>query len=134
MARHGKLRTLLEYSDAKSVLIALGQWPPPAAYAVGRAIGKLAYTIARDLRRTGAINLRIAFPEKSDEERAQLLRECFYSIGRELGLFSQMSSRSRETLGNLVEMQNLEILEEARKTHGDKLIYYTGHLGAWEVT
>ncbi|HKN81970.1 MAG TPA: lysophospholipid acyltransferase family protein [Pyrinomonadaceae bacterium] len=134
MARHGKLRTLLEYSAAKSVLIALGQLPPPAAYAVGRAMGKLAYAIARDLRRTGAINLRLAFPEKSDEERAQLLRECFDSLGRQLGLFSQMSSRSREGLRNLVEVQNLEILEDARKTYADKLIYYTGHLGAWELT
>jgi Kdo2-lipid IVA lauroyltransferase/acyltransferase len=134
MAQHGKLRTLLEYSAAKSVLIALGQLPPSAAYAVGRAMGKLAYAIAGDLRRTGAINLRLAFPEKSDEERAQLLRECFDSLGRELGLFSQMSSRSREALRDLVEVQNLEILEEARKLHGDKLIYYTGHLGAWELT
>src|SRR5205085_1407669 len=134
MARHGKLRTLLQYSAAKSVLIALGQLPPPAAYAVGRAMGKLAYAIARNLRRTGAINLRLAFPEKSDEERAQLLRECFDSLGRQLGLFSQMSSRSREGLRNLVEMQNLEILEDARKTYADKLIYYTGHLGAWELT
>jgi len=97
-------------------------------------MSKLAYAIARDLRRTGAINLRLAFPEKSDEERAQLLRECFDSLGRQLGLFSQMSSRSREALRNLVEVQNLEILEEARKTHGDNLIYYTGHLGAWELT
>ena len=97
-------------------------------------MGKLAYAIARNLRRTGAINLRLAFPEKSDEERAQLLRECFDSLGRQLGLFSQMSSRSREGLRNLVEVQNLEILEDARKTYADKLIYYTGHLGAWELT
>jgi KDO2-lipid IV(A) lauroyltransferase len=62
------------------------------------------------------------------------LRECFDSLGRELGLFSQMSSKSRERLRDLVEVHNVEILEEARKTHGDKLIYYTGHLGAWELT
>ena len=134
MAKQGKLQTYLEYSAARSVLVSLGQLPPPAAYAVGRAMGKIAYALARDLRRTGAINLRLAFPEKTDEERAQLLRECFDSLGRELGLFSQMFSRSREALRDLIEVQNIEILEEARKTHGDKLIYYTGHLGAWEFT
>jgi KDO2-lipid IV(A) lauroyltransferase len=134
MAKQGKLQTSLEYWAAKSVLITLSQLPPPTAYAIGRGMGKLAYMLAPHLRRTGAVNLRLAFPEKTDEERAQLLRECFDSLGRELGLFSQMSSKSRERLRDLVEVHNVEILEEARKTHGDKLIYYTGHLGAWELT
>jgi KDO2-lipid IV(A) lauroyltransferase len=134
MAKQGKLQTSLEYWAAKSVLITLSQLPPPTAYAIGRGMGKLAYMLAPHLRRTGAVNLRLAFPEKTDEERAQLLRECFDSLGRELGLFSQMSSRSRERLRDLVEVRNVEILEEARKTHGDNLIYYTGHLGAWELT
>ena len=134
MAKHGKLRTYLEYAPVKFVLVVLGQLPAPAAYWIGRSLGKIAYLFARDLRRTGAINLRIAFPEKSDEERARLLRECFDSLGRELGLFSQMASRSREELKQLIEMQGFENLETARAERGDALIYYTSHLGAWELT
>jgi KDO2-lipid IV(A) lauroyltransferase len=134
MAKPGKLQTFVEYAAVKFVLLALGKLPPSAAYATGRAMGKLAYILASDLKRTGTINLRLAFPEKTEEERAQLLRESFRSLGRQLGLFSQMSSRSREALLSLLEGQNIEILEEARKTHGGKLIYYTGHLGAWELT
>ncbi|HEY6660897.1 MAG TPA: lysophospholipid acyltransferase family protein, partial [Pyrinomonadaceae bacterium] len=41
---------------------------------------------------------------------------------------------SREALQNLVEVQDFDRLIEARQAHGDKLIYYTGHLGAWEFT
>src|ERR1044072_4957832 len=134
MAKQGKVRTFLEYAAAKSVLSTRGRLPAPAAYGVGRGMGKVAYLLARDLRRTGAINLRLAFPEKSDEERAQLLRECFDSLGRELGLFSQMASRSREELKRLIEAQGWENLEKARAERGNRLIYYTGHLGAWEMT
>jgi KDO2-lipid IV(A) lauroyltransferase len=134
MAKHGKLQTFLEYSAAKSVLVTLGRLPAPAAYAAGRAMGKLAYILAGDLRRTGAINLRLAFPEKTDEERAQLLRETFDSLGRLLGLFSQMSSRSREELKQLIEVRGWENVEAARAAHGERLILYTGHLGAWELT
>jgi KDO2-lipid IV(A) lauroyltransferase len=134
MAKPGKLQTFVEHAAVKSVLRVLGQLPPSAAYTIGRAMGKLAYLLASDLKRTGNINLRLAFPEKTEEERVRLLRECFRSLGRQLGLFSQMSSRSREALLSLVEVQNIEILEEARKIHGDKLFYYTGHLGAWELT
>src|ERR1043165_5242719 len=96
MATPGKLQTFLEYTAAKSALVTLGLLPAPTAYATGRALCKLAYLFAGSLRRTGAINLRLAFPEKSDTERAQLLRETFDNLGRLLGFFSQMSSRSRE--------------------------------------
>ena len=134
MARPGKLQTLLEYSAAKSVLITLGRLPASAAYSTGRALGKLAYLVAGELRRTGAINLRLAFPEKTDEERAHLLRETFDSLGRLLGFFSQFSSRSQEELKRLIEVQGLENLQAAKAVHGNRLILFTGHIGAWELT
>jgi KDO2-lipid IV(A) lauroyltransferase len=134
MAKPGKLQTILEYSAAKSVLTGLGLMPAPAAYCVGRAFGKLAYHLAGDLRRTGAINLRLAFPEKSDSERAELLRQCFDSLGRVLGLFSQFSSRSPEELRQLIEVQGFENFEAAKRAYGNRLILFTGHLGAWELT
>src|SRR5829696_5713415 len=105
MAKHGKLQTFLEYSAARSVLGTFGRLPAPTAMLLGRGMGKIAYALARDLRRTGAINLRLAFPEKSDEERAKLLRECFDSLGRQLGLFSQMSSRTGDELKQLIEVR-----------------------------
>jgi len=134
MAKHGKLRTYLEYAPVKFVLTALGHMPPRMAYAIGRSMAKAGYLLAGNLRRTGAINLRLAFPEKSEEERAKLLRECFDNLGRELGLFSQMRTRSRDQLKQLIEAQGWENLEKARAERGDRLIYYTGHLGAWEMT
>jgi KDO2-lipid IV(A) lauroyltransferase len=102
--------------------------------AIGRAVGAMAYFLARDLRRTATTNLRLAFPEKSDEERARLVRGCFDSLGRLLGFFSQMSSRSREELKRLIHVQGWENLEAAKQLNGHKLLLYTGHLGAWELT
>lgn len=134
MAKPGKLQTLLEYAAAKSVLTTLGLLPAPAAYTCGRTIGKLAYALAGDLRRTGATNLRLAFPEKSEEERAELLRACFDSLGRTLGLFSQFATRSQEELLNLIEPQGLENLEAAKRVHGNRLLLFTAHLGMWELT
>src|SRR6185295_17312979 len=134
MAKHGKLRTYLEYAPVKLVLATLGRLPPRMSYAIGRSFGKFAYLLAGDLRRTGAINLRLAFPEKTEAERAALLRECFDSLGRELGLFSQMRTRSREELRQLMEPEGWENLEKARAERADQLIYVTGHLGAWEMT
>ena len=134
MTKHGKLQTFLEYAAVKSVLGILCRLPPSASYSIGSWLGRIGYVFAGDLRRTGAINLRLAFPEKSEQERSRLLRQCFESLGRQLGLFSQMASRSRQELKQLVEVQGIENLQQSRAACGDKLIYYTGHLGAWEMT
>ena len=134
MAKQGKLQTFVEYAMVKAVVVTLSRLPAPSAYRTGRWLGGIAYRLAGNLRRTGAINLRLAFPEKSDEERARLLRECFDSLGRLLGLFSQFYSRSREELQQLTERQGWEDLEAAVAEHGQKLILFTGHIGAWELT
>lgn len=134
MAKPGKLQTFLEYSAAKSVLTGLGKLPAPAAIAVGRGMGRVFYTLAGDLRRTAAINLKLAFPEKTDDERKQLVRECFDSLGRELGLFSQFATRSQDELINMIEPSGFEQLDAAIKTYGNRIILLTAHLGAWELT
>ena len=134
MAKHGKLRTYLEYAPVKLALMALGRLPPHTAYRIGQLLSRSAYLVAGDLRRTGAINLGLAFPEKTEEERSRLLRECFDNLGRLLGFFSQFSSRSREELKELIAVEGLENLEAARVDRGNRLILFTGHIGAWELT
>jgi len=135
MAKQGKLQTFLEYAAAKSVLVTLGHLPAPTAMKLGRSVGKLAYVFAADLRRTGATNLRLAFPEKTEAERQALLRECFDNLGRQLGFFSQFATRSLEELQNMVEPHGLEHLEAAKANMNSAgLLLFTAHLGAWELT
>ena len=133
MAKHGKLQTNLEYFAARLILCGLGILPPSLAMWCGRMIGKLTFLIAGKLRRTGERNLLLAFPEKSASERTELLRGCFESLGRDLGLFAQMTTRKRETLRNLFDFAGLEHLEAAQAL-GKGVILYTAHLGAWELT
>ena len=134
MAKQGKLQTLVEYAAAKSVLATLGRLPASTSIKIGEAMGRLAFCLAGELRRTGAINLRLAFPEKTEEERAALLRECFDGLGRQLGLFSQFSTRPLETLQNMIEPSGLEHLAAAKAHMNGGLILFTAHLGAWELT
>jgi KDO2-lipid IV(A) lauroyltransferase len=134
MAKPGKLQTLLEYSATKSVLTALGMLPGGTAIAVGKSMGRLFYLAAGELRRTAAINLRLAFPEKTEEERKQLIRVCFDTLGRQLGLFSQFATQSQEQLRNMIEPSGFENLDAAIEKYGQRIILWTAHLGAWELT
>ena len=90
MAKPGKLQTWLEYALAWTILSALGVLPRPLAIGIGLTIGRLAYLLPGNLRRTGKRNLEIAFPEMPELERRRLLRGCFASLGRLLGEFSQL--------------------------------------------
>ena len=134
MAKPGKLQTLLEYSAAKSVLTVMGMLPAPAAFAIGKSMGRVFHLAAGDLRRTAGINLRLAFPEKSEQERNELVRACFDTLGRQLGLFSQFATRTQEELRNMIEPSGFENLDAAIEKYGQRIILWTAHLGAWELT
>ena len=134
MAKNRNLQTSIEYAVARVILGILGRLPFSVAMGIGRGMGFLAYTFAKRLRRTGEINLKLAFPEKSEEERRTLLRGCFRSLGRELGLFSQFRTRSREELSSLFEVRDLDRYEKVKEKHAGGIILFTGHLGAWELT
>jgi len=133
MAKQGKLRTNLEYFAARFMLAVLGLLPPSLAMAAGQMLGTLAFFVAGNLRKTGFRNLELAFPEKTLEERRAILKGCFSNLGRVLGLFSQLSTRSPESLRDLIVPEGITHLEQA-KAEGNGLILFTAHLGAWELT
>jgi KDO2-lipid IV(A) lauroyltransferase len=124
----------MEYAATRALLGTLGTLPRPAAVATGRALGRLAYAFGGSLRRTGQINLRLAFPDMSVQERTRILRGCYDSLGRTLGEFSQFPRATRESLREMIDydpvgLGHLRAAESARRG----VIFLTGHLGGWEV-
>ena len=134
MAKHGKLQIALEYALARAILSGLGVLPRPLALAIGLSIGRLAYLLAGNLRRTGKRNLEIAFPEMPDADRRRLLRGSFASLGRLLGEFSQLPRATPDKLRKLIEYDEVGLahLREAEKNKRG-VIFLTGHLGVWEL-
>ncbi|MDX6531842.1 MAG: Kdo2-lipid lauroyltransferase/acyltransferase [Blastocatellia bacterium] len=127
------LQINLEYVLARSLLVIFGWLPLRLALSVGSRMGSGAYYFSSRLRRTGRRNLELAFPELKTEERRRLLRGCFASLGRLLGVFSQFATANPETLQTLIECEGLEHIEAARAS-GRGVILFTGHVGAWELT
>ena len=132
MAKHGKLQTSLEYAAARIILSVVGALPLRQSIRLGRFFGLIAYLVARELRRTGEINLKLAFPEKTSEERRQLLKGCFESLGRALGVFSHFADPP-ESILSVLEPSGIEHLDQVKES-GRGAILFTAHLGAWELT
>jgi len=134
MGKRGRTQTFMEYAAARGLLGVLGALPRPAAVATGRALGRLAYMIGGRLRRTGEINLQLAFPDMDARQRKQILRNCYESLGRSLGEFSQFPRATPASLRELIDYDpvGLKHLREAEAA-GRGVIFLTGHLGSWEV-
>lgn len=134
MGKRGRTQTFLEYAAARGLLGALGALPRPAAVAVGRALGRLAYLVGGSLRRTGEINLQLAFPELDIPQRTQILRGCYDSLGRTLGEFSQFPHATRGSLRAMIDYDPVGLSHlRAAEAAGRGVIFLTGHLGGWEV-
>ncbi|HKO45662.1 MAG TPA: lysophospholipid acyltransferase family protein [Pyrinomonadaceae bacterium] len=133
MAKRGKVQTWVEYAVARAIFAGLSAMPLGWAIKVGQGFGGIAYLAAGHLRRTGDRNLKLAFPEKTEEERQLLLRGTFAGLGRQLGLFSKFATDSRESLLEITRWEGLEHLEAA-KASKQPIILFTGHVGAWELS
>ena len=127
------LQINLEYATARLLLAGFGALPQNVALRVGSIVAGGAYYFSGRLRRAGDRNLRLAFPERSPDERRRLLRGCFQNLGRLLGVFSQFATANPQSLKRIIDCEGLEHIDAAQRK-GKGVILFTGHVGAWELS
>ncbi|MGC9198296.1 MAG: lysophospholipid acyltransferase family protein [Acidobacteriaceae bacterium] len=128
-----KLRERLENRLLRMVVGAVGALPRGAARAVGAGWGAVVWVLMGRLRRVGLQNLKMAFPEKTEEERRKILRQEFRSLGWQMGEFCKMSGYTAEEASKFIRYEGLEHYLAAREK-GKGVLVLTGHLGAWELS
>ena len=97
---------------------------------------RIAPLILKHLRRTGLRNLEIAFPEKTQTQRNEILRGTFENLGRVLGELSQFRKYTRVKLAEIIDFEldeESKTLYERNKAEGRGVLITTGHLGNWEM-
>jgi Kdo2-lipid IVA lauroyltransferase/acyltransferase len=127
------MRRKLEYAAAWPFIKILGWLPRPLARAFAIGIGQAVYLLHVRLRRVGMRNLALAFPEKSEAERARILRGEFTSLGRQLAEVCQFPRYTRENIDNVVVYDGLENYEQAY-ARGKGVLFVTAHFGGWELS
>jgi KDO2-lipid IV(A) lauroyltransferase len=109
---------------------AIGTLPPPAALAVGRALGRGAHALLGTPRRLAWKHVGMAFPELDEAARARIVRATFEHAGQsfaELGSWRQLAR-----LDGYVRIDNLAALDGALG-EGRGALAVTGHVGNWEL-
>ena len=128
-----QFRHKLEFAVLWLVVRTLGALPRSVSRALGISAALAIYHLRGQLRRVGLRNLEMAFPEKSLEERRQLLRGVFVSLGRQLAEFCLLPSLTLQNVDQVVIYDGFENYDAARK-RGKGVLFLTGHLGAWELS
>ena len=128
-----QFRHKLEFAFLWLVVRTLGALPRSVSRALGISAALAIYHLRGQLRRVGLRNLEMAFPEKSLEERRQLLRGVFVSLGRQLAEFCLLPSLTLQNVDQVVIYDGFENYDAARK-RGKGVLFLTGHLGAWELS
>ena len=92
--------------------------------AIGNGIGSLLYVLAAERRHVGAINLKLCFPEMSEQARRQLLRDHFRLFARGLVERSILWWSTPERIRSLIRVEGLAHFEAIK---GQSAILLTPH-------
>jgi len=110
----------------------IGQLPWDWLLAAGRGIGRLGWYLARARRRVTLINLKLCFPELSEQERTALARRVMISTGEALLEMAGAFHNRRIDLGQRLSVSGLEHLEAAR-ARGQGVLLLGMHFNSIDV-
>jgi Kdo2-lipid IVA lauroyltransferase/acyltransferase len=127
-------RTRVVYWLMLGFLHSLSLLPDFILYPLGVAGGLLGYKLDRRHVRIGMRNLEIAFPEKSVQERARILRASYLNLGRNAAEYVRLGGFFRDRLRRRVTYRNLEYWDDISARHpGKGALVLTAHFGNFEL-
>jgi KDO2-lipid IV(A) lauroyltransferase len=126
-------RHKVEYWFAKTLLSGLGLLPHGVARGIGRVLAALAYLFWVRLRRVGMFNLRLAFPEWTENQQRKVVKGLFRGFGRMLADFAHYPRLRRDNIERLIIYDGFEAYAQAR-SEGKGVIFLTAHFGNWELS
>jgi KDO2-lipid IV(A) lauroyltransferase len=126
------MRETIEYTAAWTGLKFLGILPRSAARFVGASAAATAYFLRPPLRKAALFNLRLAFPQWTEDQRSRAVRRMIRQVGWMAGEFSQFPKYTRANIERIVELDGLANFETAHR-RGKGVLFLTGHMSAWEL-
>ncbi len=101
--------------------------------AIARVKGKLFYYILPIRKSIARANLKLAFPDKSEDEINRIVKGCYVNVLTVIAEFFYMRSMSKQQMQKLLQFSNEELYRQKIK-EGRGVIVISGHFGNWELT
>jgi len=129
-----KIRYRIEYLLCLFLYAVLRVLPEGVALRAGGLFGGLLYHAVPLRRRTGLVNLEIAFPDVPERERRRILRKSLSNLGRVIVSIGLLPTFTDDEIRRRVSYSegSLENLRKASEK-GKGLFFVTAHIGNWEL-
>lgn len=130
----GAIRAWAEVAALGPPWALLRALPLEGAVRVGAALGSVATILDRFNRPIAQRNLRIAFPERDERARRQILLDMYRNFGRMAAEWVHFPTLDPEAIGTLVTYANRECWDAAiGQSKGRGILTLTGHFGNFEL-
>lgn len=113
------------------VLGSMSRWPRRVLYGFGYVAYLVVYRVLRWRRSLAATNIANAFPGKSDDERAAILRQSYRNLGHFLAEALWGWNASAEALAARVRIVNPELITRFT-SRGQSVVLLAAHFCNWE--
>jgi Kdo2-lipid IVA lauroyltransferase/acyltransferase len=123
----------LAYAGVWIVLKLTGTLPRRLARALAVAIARILFAVTPKLRKTAEFNLKLAFPEWTDAQRAATIRSMVRSLGWMAAEFARIPRYTRENIEEVIVVDGEENFLEGQR-RGKGVLFLTAHIGAWELS
>jgi KDO2-lipid IV(A) lauroyltransferase len=109
----------------------LTRLPLPVLYELSRALFRVAYYVFRWRRPLAAANLRNAFPEKSESERATILKQSYRNLADLIVETLYGYGASAADMQRRVRVENPDLIREFTE-RGQSVVLLAAHFCNWE--
>lgn len=127
------LRRRILYPFLAGSAAVLARVPPRLAYAVTDRLADAAYRLLPRERARMAAHLAIAFPERTEAERAAIARETFRHFGRVFVDAARLPAMTADEMAEWVRFHDPTGVLETVRRRGQGALGITAHLGHWEL-
>lgn len=133
MARRSTIRNWLEFAPAWVALQALQWLPLPVASVLVNAFADGVRVVTARWRRIATINLEIAFPEWTEERKAETIKASYRNLGANALVLARLPRLNRHNISEWIRYDGLEHYNAAI-AKGNGVIFLAAHLGVWELS
>jgi len=127
------MKEWLAFAVVWIVLKITGALPRRLARALAVAVARILFAVTPKLRKTAEFNLKLAFPEWTDTQRATTIRGMVRSLGWMAAEFARMPRYTRENIEEVIVLDGQENFLEGQR-RGKGVLFLTAHMGAWELS
>jgi KDO2-lipid IV(A) lauroyltransferase len=127
------MKEWVEYAAVWGILKGLGVLPRAMARSLAAGIARILFALRPKLRKTAEVNLKIAFPDWSDAQRAATIWAMVQNLGWMAAEFAHFPKYSKDNIEQVVVLDGHENFLGGQR-RGKGVLYLTGHIGAWELS